>query len=71
MKGRLLQACSLRHSIKKGMLSVWGKLDLFKSNRGGVLPPPPPPAHLATRLCLMSIVLYLHSEFYGKHCLLL
>ena len=42
MKGRLLQACSLRHSIKKDMLSVWGKLDLFKSNRGGVLPPPPP-----------------------------
>ena len=46
MKGRLLQACSLRHSIKKGMLSVWGKLDLFKSNRGGVLPPPPPPRPL-------------------------
>ena len=42
MKERRLQACSLRHSIKKGMLSVWGKLDLFKSGMGGVLPPLPP-----------------------------
>ena len=43
MKGRRLQACSLRHGIKNGMLSVWGKLDLFKSARRAVLPPPPPP----------------------------
>ena len=42
MKGRRLQACSLRHGIKNGMLSVWGKLDLFKSARRAVLPPPPP-----------------------------
>ena len=34
MQGRRLQACRLRHSIKIGMLSVWGKLDLFKSGRG-------------------------------------
>ena len=46
MKERRLQACSLRHSIKKGMLSVWGKLDLFKSSMGGVLPPPAPPPWL-------------------------
>ena len=48
MKRRTLQACSLRHSIKEGMFSVQGKLDLFKSGRGGVLLPPSPP--LATRL---------------------
>ena len=43
MKGRRLQACSLRHGIKNGMLSVWcPKLDLFKSARRAVLPPPPP-----------------------------
>ena len=36
MKGRRLQACSLRHGIKNGILSVWGKLDLFKSAKGGV-----------------------------------
>ena len=48
MKGRRLQACSLRHSIKKGMLSVWGKLDLFKSGREESSPLPLAP--LATRL---------------------
>ena len=37
MKRRTLQDCSLRHSIKKGMFYVKGKLDLFKSGRGGVL----------------------------------
>ena len=43
MKGRRLQACRLRHNIKKGMFSVWSKLDLFKSGRGGgVLAPRPP-----------------------------
>ena len=50
MKGRRLQACSLRHSIKKGMLSVWGKLDLFKSGRQGGSPPP-----LATCLRVASL----------------
>ena len=42
MKRRRLQACSLRHGIKNGILSVWGKLDLFKSATGGVLLPSPP-----------------------------
>ena len=43
MKGRTLQAYSLRHSINKGMFSVYGKLDLFKLRREGSYPPPPPP----------------------------
>ena len=47
IKGRRLQACSLRHSIKKGMLSVLGKLDLFKLGRGEVLLPSPPPSGYA------------------------
>ena len=34
MKQRTLPACSLRYSIKKGMFSVKGKLDLFKLDRG-------------------------------------
>ena len=34
MKRRTLQICSLRHIIKKGMFSVQGKLDLFKSGMG-------------------------------------
>ena len=46
MKGRRLQACSLRHSIKKGMLYVWRRLDLFKSGRGGSLAPSPHPPSL-------------------------
>ena len=54
MKGRRLQACSLRHSIKKGMLSVQAKLDLFKSGRGEYSPSPSPP--LATRLLRASIL---------------
>ena len=43
MKGRTLQAYSLRHSINKGMFSVYGKLDLFKLRRGGSYPPPSSP----------------------------
>ena len=39
MKRRTLQICSLRHSIKKGMFSVQGKLDLFKSGMGEYPPP--------------------------------
>ena len=42
MKRRTLQACSLRHNIKKGMFSVQGKLGLFDSGRGRVLPSPLP-----------------------------
>ena len=38
MKQRTLQACSLRHSIKKGMFFVLGKVDLFKLGRGGSSP---------------------------------
>ena len=53
MKRRTLQACSLRHSIKKGMLSVQGKLDLFKSGRGGESSHPHSPP-LATRLLLYA-----------------
>ena len=45
MKQRTLQACNSRHSTKKSIapknFSVWGKLGLFKSDRGAVLPPPP------------------------------
>ena len=48
MKRRTLQACCLRHSIKKGMFSVHGNLDLLKVGRGESSPPPPP--SLATRL---------------------
>ena len=40
MKRRTLQICSLRHSIKKGMFSVQGKLDLFKSGMGEYPLPP-------------------------------
>ena len=35
MKQRTFQACSLKHSIKKGMFYVQGKLNFFKSGRGG------------------------------------
>ena len=43
MKGRTLHAYSLlRHSINKGMFSVYGKLDLFKLGRGGSSPPHSP-----------------------------
>ena len=49
MEQRTLQACSLRHNIKKVMFSVQGKLDLFKSGRrGGEFSSPYPP--LATHL---------------------
>ena len=46
MNKELFRPVVLRHSIKKSMFSVQGKLDLFKSGRGGrgggVLPPLPP-----------------------------
>ena len=35
MKQRTFQACSLKHSIKKGMFYVQSKLNFFKSGRGG------------------------------------
>ena len=41
MKERTSQACSLKHSIKKGMFSVYGKLNSFKPGRGGSPLPPP------------------------------
>ena len=37
MKQRTFQACSLKHSVKKGMFSVWGKFNSFKLDRWGVL----------------------------------
>ena len=36
----ILQACSLKHSIKKDMFSVLGKMNTFRSERG---PPSVPP----------------------------
>ena len=46
MKGKTLQACSLKHSVKKGMFFLFkAKLKLFKSGRGGEYSPP-----LAARL---------------------
>lgn len=47
MKRKTLQACFLKHRIKKGIFSVLGKLDLFKSGRGSPLLPP---LHLTMRL---------------------
>ena len=40
MNRRTLQACILKHSIKNGMFSVLGKLNLFKSGRGASPPRP-------------------------------
>ena len=60
MKRRTLQACCLRHSIKKGMFSVHGNLDLLKVGRGESSPPPlllPP----WLRACISSMML--------THCL--
>ena len=39
MKKRTFQACSLKHSIKKGMFYVQGKLNFFKLGRAGVTDP--------------------------------
>ena len=55
---KFFQACSLKHSIKKGMFYVQGKLNFFKSDRGESSPLP-----LATRLIyllpdLLTYLLY-------------
>ena len=34
-KPRTLTACSLKHSMKKDMISVMGKTNLLRSSRGG------------------------------------
>ena len=41
MKQRIFQAYSLKHSIKKGMFYVHGKLNFLKSGRGGSPSPSP------------------------------
>ena len=43
MERRTLQACSLKHSIKKDMFSVLGKINLFSSVRGSFSSYPSPP----------------------------
>ena len=39
MKQRTFQACSLKHSTKKGMFYVQSKLNFFKTGKGGSPPP--------------------------------
>ena len=63
MKRRTLQACSFWHSIKKVMLSVQGKLDLFKSGRGESSLPFP----LAYAPVYITEILYLNTSSKGNH----
>ena len=44
MKQRILQVCSLKNSIKQGIFSVVGKMNLFGSGRGSPPPTSPPPS---------------------------
>ena len=46
MQRRILQACNLKHSIKKGMFSILDKMNLLGLGRGEYFPLFP----LATRL---------------------
>ena len=62
MKQRTFQACSLKHSTKKGMFYVQSKLNYFKSGRGGVLPPPSPPPALLGYASVMLYVLLLFDK---------
>ena len=41
MRQRILQVCTLKHSIKKGMFSLVGKMNLFRSGRNNPSHPPP------------------------------
>ena len=50
MRQRILQACSLKHNIKKDMFSAVAKMNLFGS---GSPPPSPPP--LASHMHSMEI----------------
>ena len=43
MQRRTLQACSLKHSIKKTCFSVQGKIEIILVGQGQSPPPPPPP----------------------------
>ena len=43
MQRRTLQACSLKHSIKKTCFSVQGKIEIILVGQGGSPPPPLPP----------------------------
>ena len=52
MKQRILQACSLKDSIKRGIFSVVD-IRTYLGQTGGS-PPPPTPPHLATRLSFHS-----------------
>ena len=54
MKQRILQVCSLKNSIKQGIFSVVGKMNLFGSGRGSP-PPTSPPPPLATRLHVITL----------------
>ena len=65
MKQRTFQACSLKHSTKKGMFYVQSKLNYFKSGRRGVLPPSPPPRPPWLRVCdVVCTVVFWQEDFY-------
>ena len=67
MKSRTFQACSLKHSIKKGLFYVQGKYNFFKSGREEVLPPSPPIPDYAP---VMSKKLFLQTmldKIFGKN----
>ena len=42
MKRRTLQVCGLKHSIKKGITTVMGKINLFRLGRGEPFSSSPP-----------------------------
>ena len=56
IKRRIVQVCSLMHSIQKSMFSVLGKINLIRSCRGGS--PAPSPIPLATHLHNYGYILY-------------
>ena len=59
MKQKILQAVNLKYSIKKGMFSVLGKMNLFGSGKGGS-PLPFRPLGYTSKL---------QHEIRPKHCL--
>ena len=68
MKQRIFQACSLKHSTKKGMFYVQSKLNFFKSSRGGVLPPSPlPPGYAPGPRVTISFSLFLRLILFVLH----
>ena len=66
MTGKRLQVCNLRHSIKKGMLSVKGKLVLFKSRKGRVFPPPLPICYMPDIYIYIYIYIHIHTYINKK-----